>query len=142
MSKRLTYLDDIKTQLKTIPRFVGVWNQRTLPVRNSFPCITFYSDNEVMDTQGLNNQEEIRTLSLNIHCWLQGTLDFEKIERDMDDCIELVDNCLVKLTDTMANIKPVSIAFSVTDTEPLLHMVAMIYEVQYCVDKRNLLTFI
>jgi hypothetical protein len=85
MHIRRLFVEDLQTQLKTLPNYGGVWIQRCLPSRGSFPAITVFSENETIEFNTIGPIRcQNRFLTLSVVVWIRAGVDDEKIEMDMD----------------------------------------------------------
>lgn len=124
-------ITDLKTKLLTIG-YGGVWNTRTGPTRNSYPCITFFSETEQNENETfqLPPRPQDRKLNVSIKVWVKGTVDVEKAETDMDAAavaVEGVLTCPALATD----IKLLDTLFEVAEEEPDIHSVTLNYQIDY-----------
>ena len=133
MHSRRVFLEALRTQLKTLPGFGGVWIQRIGPVRNMFPCLTLYSESETVETSGMsfNNREQERTLNISVSAWVRGTPDDEKAESDMDNAATAIESTLTRPTGTN-DMTLVATDFKVSEDEPEIHVVTLTYQLKFC----------
>lgn len=132
MHKRRGILEALRTQLKTLSGFAGVWIQRIPPSRLSYPCVTLYAVEETCDTLTIHLQPRTtnRTLTVNVSAWVRGKADDEKAESDMDDAAVLIESIMAKPTYS-DDIVLISTDFTVDETEPELHVVTLTYRLSY-----------
>lgn len=93
MHIRRKYLNDLKTQLKTIPEFSKrVWNHRT-PPKNQYPSVTVYAvtENTAIENIHLPPRPQERTLTVHVNLYIKATQDDEKLEADIDSYTALVE---------------------------------------------------
>ena len=132
MHKRRAYLEDLRTKLKTLTGFGGVWIQRIGPSRTMFPSITLYADQETVETETIHapNRPQDRVLTISINAWIRGTADDEKAESDMDDAAVSIEGIITKPTGT-DDIILVSTDFNISEEEPEIHVITLTYKLQY-----------
>jgi hypothetical protein len=132
MHIRRANLESLRNQLQTLPDFAGVWIQRIGPVRNSYPCITLYSESETVEyltfQPSPRPQERTQTVSVNI--WVRGTTDDEKAEIDMDN-FALAVEAILSQPDKSSAMQLVATDFKVAEDEPELHVVTLTYHLNY-----------
>jgi hypothetical protein len=131
MHIRRLFLEDLRTQLKTLPNYGGVWIQRCVPTRGSFPAITVFSDNE---TQEFNTIGPVRCqnryLTVSVIVWIRGSVDDEKIEIDMDNASLDIEQKL--RTPTGADdFYMVSTDFQYSEEDGDLSAVTLTYKLEY-----------
>lgn len=136
MHKRRHILEDIKTQLKLLPDFAGVWIQRIAPARAGYPAITVYSNEETADILTLTGpiacQE--RLLNVSIVGWIKGNAIDEQAEQDMDKVAEAIEFGLTKpsIADDMSL---VATDFIVDEEEAEVHAVTLTYSIGYTTEE-------
>lgn len=132
MNKRRAILENLQAQLKTIPGFSGVWIQRIGPIRNAFPAITLYADEESVETLLIHGspRPQDRVITVSINAWVRGTVADERAEKDMDNAAELIENALRKpiIADDMTI---VATDFTVSEDEPEVHVCSLSYHITY-----------
>jgi len=86
MHIRRKILEDIRTQLKVLPNYGGVWIQRVAPTRAAYPAIILYSESESVQILTIHQtpRPQERTLVVTVIVWVNNTPDDEKSEGDMD----------------------------------------------------------
>ncbi len=135
MHARQTILQTLKAQLKTANYFPVVLNQRVLPARIQYPAVTFYAENEDVETALVHPvRVQERVLNVSIVVWLRGSANDEKPETDMDKAAEVVEKAVV-LFGGIDDIKLLSTDFTVDEDEPEIHAVSLNYQISYCVDE-------
>jgi len=132
MHIRRKILEDLRTQLKTLPVFAGVWIQRIGPTRNAYPCITLAADSESIEYLTINmvSRAQYRTVSISITAWVRGTSDDEKSEVGMDAAAEAIESVLT-LPANAEDIILLNTDFTVAEDEPEIHAVTLSYSVRY-----------
>jgi len=132
MHQRRQFLEAIKTQLKAVDGFPGVWIQRIGPQRNIYPSITLYSDQESIETLTIHSpaRPQDRVLTISIVAWIKGSADDEKAEQDMDKAAVLIEQAVTKPVgaDDMALI---ATDFIVDEEEAEIHAVTLTYTLFY-----------
>jgi len=125
MHQRRSYLEALRTQLKTLTGFSGVWIQRIGPTRNSFPCVTLYADAEAVETLTVHAppRKQGRKLTVNINAWVRGTVNDEKAESDMDDAAVLIES-IIRTPTGASDIRLIATDFKVAEDEPEIHVAA------------------
>lgn len=132
MHKRRAILEALRTQLKTLSGFAGVWIQRIGPVRNVFPCITLFAEEEKCEnlTIHLQPRAQDRILTISINAWIRGTIDDEKAESDMDAAALLIEGIMTKPSGT-DDILLMATDFKVSENEPEIHVCTLTYQIYY-----------
>ncbi len=132
MHIRRAILESLRTQLQTLPDFAGVWIQRIGPVRNSYPCITLYSESETVDYLTFQRSPRLqeRTQTVLVNIWVRGTTDDEKAEIDMDN-FALAAETILSQPDKSSVMQLVATDFKVAEDEPELHVVTLTYHLNY-----------
>jgi len=132
MHIRRNILEALRTQLKTLTGFAGVWIQRIGPPRDSFPSITLYAEAETVEHLTLHPtprpQERIITVAVSI--WVRGVADDEKSEIDMDNFSAEVEAVLTQPT-TANGMILIATDFTVSEEEPEIHVVTLTYHISY-----------
>ncbi|MGZ5000625.1 MAG: hypothetical protein ACXV7F_10010 [Methylomonas sp.] len=132
MHIRRAILEALRTQLKTLPVFAGVWIQRIGPTRNSYPSITLYADAEPVEYLTLHQlpRKQERTLAVSVNVWVRGTANDEKAESDMDAFAVSIESVLAKPSQA-ADMVLVATDFKVAEEEPEIHVITLTYSVSY-----------
>lgn len=139
MSKQQAYIDELKQRLKAIPNLAGVWNQRTFPTRNVYPCAVIFYENETNESLGMMMQDHQRYAQITVAVFLQGTQDPEKVERDTVDLTDSVIKALGGMDDPLAYITYQGVTYGVQELDPevqdeyqLIHRAELRFLLQYC----------
>ncbi|MDD4906656.1 MAG: hypothetical protein PHD39_10925 [Methylobacter tundripaludum] len=132
MHLRRYYLEALRTQLKTLAGFAGVWIQRIGPTRNSFPCITLYASQETNETLLIHPppRAQDRVLTVSVCAWIRGTVDDEKAESDMDEAARLIES-IMTIPANSDDIVLIATDFTVAEDEPEIHVVTLTYNLHY-----------
>ncbi|UOA08328.1 hypothetical protein [Methylobacter sp. S3L5C] len=140
MHIRRANLESLRTQLQALPDFAGVWIQRIGPVRNSYPCITLYSESETVEylTFQRSPRPQERTQNVSVNIWVRGTTDDEKAEIDMDN-FALAVEAILSQPDKSSAMQLVATDFKVAEDEPELHVVTLTYHLNYFSTEFNLI---
>lgn len=139
---RRKILESLAAQLQTLPDFAGkVWIQRIGPVRNSYPCITLFSEAEQVEhtTFHQSPRPQLRTVSVSINAWIRGTADDEKAEIDLDASALDIEQVLIKpdikkpgeTKNVVQSMELIGSNFLVSEDEPEIHQVTLSYSVRY-----------
>ena len=86
MHIRRALLESLRTQLKTLSGYGGVWIKRTEPTQNLAKTITLFDENEDIETLLIHEpaRPQDRALLVSVIGWVRGAVDSEKIEADLD----------------------------------------------------------
>ena len=86
MHIRRALLESLRTQLKTLAGYGGVWIKRTEPTQNLAKTITLFDENEDVETLSIHSpaRPQDRALLISIIAWIRGSIDNEKTEADLD----------------------------------------------------------
>jgi hypothetical protein len=132
MHIRRAILEALRTQLKTLPDFAGVWIQRIGPVRNAYPCITLHAESETVEhiTLQLSPRPQERIITIAVNVWIRGTVDDEKAESDMDAAALLIES-IVTTPPGSSGLMLVATDFKVSEEEPEIHVCTLTYHLSY-----------
>jgi hypothetical protein len=132
MHIRRSILESIRTQLKVLPNYGGVWIQRIAPNRNSFPAITLYPENETVDTLTIHvsPRPQERALTVIVNVWIKGTPDNEKIESDFDKAAVDIESTIV-LPANAIDFYLLSTDFQFVEDDAEINAITLTYRVIY-----------
>ncbi len=132
MHKRRAYLEALKAQLVASGDFLGVWIQRTPPVRNVYPCVTLFSEGETVDMQSIHPapRPQVRTVNVSVNAWLRGGTDPEKPEASMDDYALSIEQTISKPAGCN-DLRLISTDYREDETDPEIFVVALSYQLVY-----------
>lgn len=128
---RQAIIDNLKTQLESIPSLGLVSNQRSAPARNIYPCATLYVAHEAADMEGWGNQVQRRSVNVPIYIWLQNNrVSEEELESDLSSLAEMVEDTIVT-THPEVEIFFEGTDFGLAEDENMLHMAILNYRFVY-----------
>jgi hypothetical protein len=132
MHIRRFFLESLRTQLKTLPNYGGVWIQRAAPQRSAYPAITLFTDNETAETLSIHApaRPQDRLLTVSVIIWIKGTQDDEKAEIDMDASAADVEGVLRRPVGA-DDLYLVATDFQFAEDEPDIHAVTLTYKISY-----------
>jgi hypothetical protein len=138
MHRRRQLLEALKTQLKTLPDFGGVWIQRVSPVRNAYPAITLFADAEVNEAQTIHNapRQCVRVLTVPIVIWMRGAQDNEKPEKDLDAAALAVESAL-SAPDGVIDFRLIATDFQIHEDDQDVYAVTLTYEIEYTITEAD-----
>jgi hypothetical protein len=132
MHIRRKILEDIRTQLKVLSDVGGVWIQRVVPNRAAYPAVTIYSESERVEILTIHTtpRPQERVLVVSVVVWINGSVDDEKTESDMDQLALLVEQTVrTPINAIDCYLTATSFQFSEDDTS--LSAVTLTYNVIY-----------
>jgi hypothetical protein len=138
MHKRRAILEDLRTQLKTLSGYGGVWIQRSGPDRTAYPAITLFAVAEDVETLTIHGspRAQKRDLKISIIAWIRSTQDEEKIETDFDNAAIDIEQKLRK--PSMAyDFLLIGTDFSYVEDDMEINAVTLTYQVPYTTDEFN-----
>jgi len=138
MHIRRYILESIRTQLKTINGWGGVWIQASPPTRNAWPCITIKPETESTETLTIHSQprDQDRTLTVLVICWLRGTPDDEKVLQDMDAAAVQIEAAMTGDFNAQT-CQLIQTDFVVGEEEPDIHQLILTYQLSYASIENN-----
>jgi hypothetical protein len=137
MHIRRAFLVALRTQLKTLSGYGGVWIQRIGPTRNAFPALTLFADSETVDFATIHGpRQQSRVLTVSVLAWIRGTPDDEKAETDMDAAALAIEGVLTAPTGAL-DLYLIATDFTVAEDEPEVHVVTLTYRLEYITTEFN-----
>lgn len=138
MHLRRLILESIRTQLKTLPNYGGVWIQRVAPSRNSFPSITLYAENETVETLTVHPSPrwQDRTVTVSVNVWIKGTQDNEKLEVDFDKAALEIEQTITSVPNSVY-FDLVATEFNFLEDDAEINTVTLTYRITYNTQEFN-----
>lgn len=111
-----------------------VANTRLEP-RPGYPAITYYSESETSETDGILLNRQRRVAQIAIHVWVLGVADRQKVESDLDEWAVKVGAALTLPVSTdpisVGVLEPVGVSFEVDVENNSVHRVTLTYNFTY-----------
>lgn len=136
MHPRRAIIEAIKASLKSISQMHFVQNTRvplSTTAGTKFPGITFYADNEPIETLTilLQPRPQLRHLTLVVTVWVGGTRNLEDFETELDLQSSRIEAVMSNTIDNVDDLRLIATDFSITEDEPYVHSVTLTYQVDY-----------